>query len=104
MGQNTTNVPIPPIQRSNKKQIPLKMDWVLIIHKSQRMTLTRATIDIGKTECQVLIFTTMSHTTTLEGIQIALLFSFECYEKIKDTTYVSLRKKEDTHLHALSLS
>ena len=29
------HIPIPPIQRSNMKQIPLKMAWELTIHKSQ---------------------------------------------------------------------
>jgi ATP-dependent DNA helicase PIF1 len=62
------HVPIPPIQRGNKKQIPLKMAWALTIHKSQGMTLTRSTIDIGNIERQGLTFTTMSHTTTIEGM------------------------------------
>ena len=44
------NIAIPPIQRSNMKQIPLKMDWEFTIHKYQGLTLTRSTIDIGNTE------------------------------------------------------
>ena len=55
------HVPIPPIQRNNKKQIPLKMAWALTIHKSQGMTLTRSTIDIGHIEHQGLTFTTISY-------------------------------------------
>ena len=87
----------------NKKQIPLKMVWALTIHKSQGMTLTRYTIDIGHIERQGLTFTAMSHTTTIEGMQIAPTFSFERYEKMKDIAYVLLRKKEEARLSSLSL-
>ena len=38
---------IPPINCSNKKQIPLKITWELTIHKNQGLTLTRSTIKIG---------------------------------------------------------
>ena len=41
------HIPIPPINQSNKKQIPLKMAWPLPIHKSQGLKLTRSIIDIG---------------------------------------------------------
>jgi hypothetical protein len=62
------HVLIPPIQQSNKKQIPLKMAWTLTIHKSEGMTLTRSTIDIGNIERQGLTFMEMSCTTTIEGM------------------------------------
>jgi len=35
----------------------------------------------------------MSHTKTLEGMQIAPSFSSNGYEKTKNTSYVTLRKK-----------
>ena len=79
------NIPIPPINWSNKKQIPLNMDWELAIHKSQGLTLIRSTIDIGNIECKSLTFTTMSHTRTLEGMWISPSFSFKHYAKIKET-------------------
>ena len=41
------HIPIPPVNQSNKKQIPLKMAWPLPIHKSQGLKLTRSIIDIG---------------------------------------------------------
>jgi hypothetical protein len=41
-------------------------------------------------------FTTMSCTTTIEGIHIAPTFSYECYAKMKDTTYVLLQKRRGT--------
>lgn len=97
------HVPTPPIQWSNKKQIPLNMAWALTIHKSQGMTLTRSTIDIGNIERQGFTFTIMSHTTTIEGMCIAPSFSFKHYKKMKDIAYVSLRKKEEVCLCSLSL-
>ena len=43
-------VPITPIERGSRKQIPLKLAWGLTIHKSQGLTLEKATINIGKKE------------------------------------------------------
>ena len=100
---NPKHIPIPPIQRNNRKQVPLKMAWALTIHKSQGLTLTRSTIDIGNTERQGLTFTSISRTTTLQGMWIAPAFSFEQYAKMNDTSYVSLRKEEEKHLQTLSL-
>ena len=80
------------------------MAWALTIHKSQWLTLTRSTIDIGNTERQGLTFTTMSPTTTLQGMWIAPSFSFNHYAKMKYTSYVTLRKKEEVCLHSLFLS
>jgi len=38
-------------------------------------------------------FTTMSHTKTIEGMCSAPTFSYDCYAKMKDTTYVSSIKR-----------
>ena len=62
------HIPISPIQRSNRKKIPLEMDWALNIHKSQGLTLTRSTIDIGNTKHQGFTFTEMPQMTTLQGM------------------------------------
>ena len=40
-----------------------------------------------------LTFMAMSHTTTLEGMQIAPSFSSDGYAKMKNTSYVTIRKK-----------
>jgi len=45
-----TYVPIPPITRGTHRQIPLQMAWALMIHKSQGMTLDKATVDISTRE------------------------------------------------------
>lgn len=47
---NPKFVPIAPITRGSCTQLPLAMAWALTIHKSQGLTLDKATIDIGKTE------------------------------------------------------
>ena len=44
---NPTYIPILPLTRGSRRQLPLRMAWGLTIHKSQGMTLQKATIDIG---------------------------------------------------------
>ena len=61
-------VPIAPVVRGNRKQIPLRMAWALTIHKSQGLTLQRATIDIDITERQGLTFTTISRVKSIDGL------------------------------------
>ena len=69
-------VPITPIYRGNHKQIPLRMAWALAIHKSQGLTLQRATIDISNAERQGLTFTTISRVKSIYGLRISLPFTF----------------------------
>jgi ATP-dependent DNA helicase PIF1 len=61
-------IPITPIERGNKKQLPLKLAWGLTIHKSQGLTLQKATINIGKQERQGMTFTAISQVKYLEGL------------------------------------
>ncbi|KAH9291956.1 hypothetical protein KI387_042860 [Taxus chinensis] len=74
---NPLHIPIPPISRGNRRQLPIKMAWGLTIHKSQGLTLHRATIDIGTTERQGLTFTTFSRVPSLANLRISPPFSFE---------------------------
>ena len=100
---NPRLVPIAPIARGSHKQIPLKMAWALTIHKSQGLILDRATIDIGNREHQGLTFTTISRVKSLDGLCISPPFTFEHYAKMKNSAFVTLRKKKEEQLQSLSL-
>lgn len=47
---NPNIIPIKTIQRGRTIRIPLRLAWALTIHKSQGLTLSKATIDIGPRE------------------------------------------------------
>ena len=100
---NPNIVPITPVIRGNRKQIPLKMAWALTIHKSQGLTLEQASVDIGNKERQGLTFTAISRVKSIDGLPIALPFSFQRYAKMKDSAYVTIRKKEEERLKSISL-
>ena len=75
------HIPIPPINWSNKKKIPFNMAWELTIHKSQGLTLTRSTIDIGNNEHQGSTFTKIPQTTTLKGMWTIVLLGMLCKDE-----------------------
>ena len=57
---NPKIIPIPPIQKGRILQLPLRLAWALTIHKSQGLTLPKATIDIGPRERARLTFVVVS--------------------------------------------
>ena len=69
------------------------MAWALTIHKSQGLTLERASIDIGNKEQQVLTLTIISRVKSIDGLHISPPFSFQRYAKMKDSSYVTIRNK-----------
>ena len=95
-------VQISPIVRGNRKQIPLRMAWALTIHKSQGLTLQRATIDISIAERQGLTFTAISRVKSIDGLCIYLPFTFERYSKMAKSAYATIRKKEEQWLESIS--
>ena len=85
-------VSFPTIDRGNTQQIPLRLAWDLTIHKSQGLTLQRATIDIGPTERAGLTFVAISHIKSLQGIRIIPPFTYDKNEKMKAGKQVARRK------------
>lgn len=65
------------IKRGNHTQIPLKMAWSLIIHKSQGMKSQKARIEIGFIEHQGLTFTVIFRVLSLQDFCILPAFSFD---------------------------
>ena len=96
-------VPIPAVDRGNTKQIPLRLAWALTIHKSQGLTLQKATIDIGPTERSGLTFVAISHVKYLQGIIIMPPFTYDKYEKMKRGKQVARRKEEQSRLGSLEV-
>lgn len=80
------------------------MAWVLTIHKSQGLTLHKATIDIGKIKRQGLTFTTISRVRSLKDLHIQLVFSLKRFSKMENNPCTIIRKGEETQLHQIALS
>ncbi|XP_059064464.1 uncharacterized protein LOC131856633 [Cryptomeria japonica] len=81
---NPQIVPISVRQRGSTIQIPLRLAWALTIHKSQGLTLGKATTDIGPTERKGMTFVVVSHVKSLQGLRIMPPFTYDRYEKMKD--------------------
>ena len=96
-------VPITSIQRGNKKQLPLKLAWGLTIHKSQGLTLDKATINIGKQERQGMTFTAISRVKDLARLRFQPPFSFDRYEKMSKLSGVKIRKDEEDILRMITM-
>lgn len=98
-----TYVPISPITRGTRRQIPLQMAWALTIHKSQGMTLDKATVDIGTRERQGLTFTAISRVRSLADIHINLAFPFSRIAQVHKNPYLKRRQQEESLLASKSI-
>ena len=94
-------VPIAPLQRGRTFQLPLRLAWVLTIHKSQGLTLPKATIDIGPKERAGLTFVAICRVKSLQGLRIMPPFTYDRYEKIKSGKQLSNRKEEEMRVRSL---
>ena len=95
--------PITSMERGNKKQLPLKLAWGLTIHKSQWLTLEKATINIGKQERQGMTFTAISRVKDLASLRFQPPFSYDRYEKMSKLPGVKIRKVEEDRLRMISM-
>jgi hypothetical protein len=75
--------------------------WALTVHKSQGLTLPKATIDIGPRERTGLTFVALSHVKSLNYLRIMPPFTYDRYEKMKKGRQVSKRKDEENRLKCL---
>jgi ATP-dependent DNA helicase PIF1 len=72
----------------------LKLAWGLTIHKSQGLTLEKATINIGKQERQGMTFTAISRVKYLNGLRFQPPFSYDRYQKMEKLAGVTIRKEK----------
>ena len=97
-------VPICVVQRGSTTQIPLRLAWALTIHKSQGLTLEKATIDIGPTERIGLTFVAISRIKSLQGLRIMPPIPYDHYEKMKKSKQLEKRKAEERRLQLLEVN
>lgn len=71
------------------------MAWALTIHKSQGLTLDKATIDIGNKDHQGLTFIAISRVRQLSCLRIARPFTYERYARMEINHNVALRQIEE---------
>ena len=103
-------VPITPIRHNwsssggqcSRLQLPLKLAWVLTIHKSQGLTLDKVVIDVGKKEFSCgLSFVACSRVRKLKDISFVPPFPFQRLTSIARSRCLQDRKEEDQQLLSL---
>ena len=72
----------------------MKIIWGLTLHKSQLLTLEKATINIGEQQWQGMLFT-VDRVKYLNGLWFQLLFSYDRYEKMEKLIGVTIRRVEE---------
>jgi len=103
-------VPICPITVSSngfggvheRQQLPLKLAWAMTIHKSQGLTLTKAWIDIGKSEkTPGISYVAVSRLKTLASCVIEPM-TFERLTSLKKSVGLQYRLQEESRLDKLA--
>lgn len=83
--------------------MPLRLAWALTIHKSQGLTISKETIDIGPRERERLTFFAISRVKSLDGLRISPPFSYDHYKKMKIGKQLIKRKEEEERLKSLEI-
>jgi ATP-dependent exoDNAse (exonuclease V) alpha subunit len=105
-------VPICPITVSSqsengfheRQQLPLRLAWALTIHKSQGLTLSKAWIDIGKSERSAGVsYVAISRVKTLSSCVIEPM-SYERFTSLKSSANLQFRLEEENRLDSLAQS
>ena len=103
-------VPITPLRRSwssggsscSRLQLPLKLAWAVTIHKAQRLTLDKVTVDVGKKEfCAGLTFVALSHVRCITDLLLNPPFPFQQLKNLSKSRRMEERKQEEKHLCSL---
>jgi DNA replication protein DnaC len=103
-------VPICPITVSSqgqqgfheRQQLPLRLAWALTIHKSQGLTLSKAWIDIGKSERTAGVsYVAISRVKTLSSCVIEPM-TYERLTSLKSSASLQFRLEEENRLDHLA--
>jgi ATP-dependent exoDNAse (exonuclease V) alpha subunit len=95
-------VPITQVPGRKFKGVPLTLAWAITIHKSQGLSLERATIDLGDKEFSSgLTFVALSRVKSFTGLRI-VPFDYDRYNRVTLGRHVSARRAEFVRLRALA--
>ena len=104
-------VPIIPLHRTQlsiekqcaRLQLPLKLAWVVTIHKCQGMALNKAVIDVGKKEFSAgLTFVACSRVRQLKDLLFVPPFLFQRVANLAKSYRHTERLREEKQLQALN--
>ena len=85
-----------------RQQLPLRLAWAFTIHKSQGMTLSKAWVDIGKSERTVgMSYVALSRVKRLSSLIVEPM-SFERLQKIRSAATFQYRLQEQERLQRLA--
>ena len=82
----------------SRTQLPLNLAWAMTIHKSQGSTLTKAVIDVGKSEkCSGIAYVALSRVKTSKGVAL-VSYALDRFTKKIKTSLMGLRIKEEARM------